>query len=508
MSTNFIFANEDKKHSNLLDKDPWRVLIVDDEEDVHVATKLSLNDFIFENRSLELIHAYSGKEAAQIIADNPDITLVLLDVVMENDHSGLELVKTIRNELKNSWIRIVLRTGQPGQAPEHTVVRDYDINDYKYKPELTSGKLHTLCYSNLRAYRDIQTLLKSKKGLEKLIVASRGISSRQALNNFVYNTLQQLMALLNLDDTSLFTCETDAFKIVDKDLEIFVSENNKMLRKHVKINDLPTEKRDLIRLAIKERKNIVKDNRLVMYCANANDTILFFARVESKLSDLDTSLISIFTENLVVILENIRLNELVEDSQREINYCLGEVIESRSNETGNHVKRVAHYSALLAKLVGLTENEIEMIKLASPLHDIGKIGIPDAILQKPGKLDKDEWEVMKTHAQKGYELLKDSKLAIMKVGSEIAYYHHERWDGNGYPNGLSKNEIPIYGRITSLADVFDALGSPRCYKKAWPDDEVLAHIKEQSGKQFDPRLTQLFLENISQFLEIRDKFVD
>jgi response regulator RpfG family c-di-GMP phosphodiesterase len=146
--------------------------------------------------------------------------------------------------------------------------------------------------------------------------------------------------------------------------------------------------------------------------------------------------------------------------------------------------------------------------LASPLHDIGKISIPDRILNKPGKLDAEEWKIMQTHAQIGYEILNKSSNEILKCGSLIAHLHHEKWDGSGYPNQLKGEEINIAGRITALADVFDALGSERCYKKAWQIDDVVALIKEQRGKQFEPKLVDLFIENLALFIQINKQYPD
>ncbi len=187
---------------------------------------------------------------------------------------------------------------------------------------------------------------------------------------------------------------------------------------------------------------------------------------------------------------------------------MGEIGETRSKETGNHVKRVAEYSKLLAILYGIDEKEAEMLKLASPMHDIGKVGIPDSVLKKPGKLDDTEWEVMKGHSEIGYEMLKYSSRPILRTAATVAYEHHERWDGKGYPQGLKEKEIHIYGRITAIADVFDALGSDRCYKQAWELEKILELFKQERGKQFDPQLIDLFFDNLDQFIEIRNKFQD
>lgn len=198
----------------------------------------------------------------------------------------------------------------------------------------------------------------------------------------------------------------------------------------------------------------------------------------------------------------------LDDTQREIIYKLGEIGECRSSETGQHVKRVAEYSKLIAHKIGLEDKDINKLFMASPMHDIGKVGIPDSILNKNGKLDPDEWEIMKTHAQIGYDILKTSKRDILQSAAIVSYSHHEKWDGSGYPLGLKGEEIHIFGRITAVADVFDALGSDRVYKKAWPLEKILELFKEEKGKHFDPNLIDVFLNNLNEFIEIKERYKD
>lgn len=207
--------------------------------------------------------------------------------------------------------------------------------------------------------------------------------------------------------------------------------------------------------------------------------------------------------------KDITANKDIEDIQREIIFTMGTIGESRSKETGNHVKRVAEYSYLLANLSGrLKEEECELLKQASPMHDIGKVAIPDSILHKAGKLNGLELELMKTHAIKGYDLLKGSDRPLLKMAAIVAKEHHEKWDGSGYPVGLKEEEISIYGRITAICDVFDALGSDRCYKKAWKDEEIFAFLENEKGKHFDPKLIDIFFANLDKFLNIREKYKD
>jgi len=217
-------------------------------------------------------------------------------------------------------------------------------------------------------------------------------------------------------------------------------------------------------------------------------------------------------ELLARIRSHIELKHLkdqeIAQTQKEIIFTMGAIGETRSKETGNHVKRVAKYSKLLAILYGMSESEAELLKMASPMHDIGKVGIPDNILNKPGKFNADEWKIMKTHSQLGYDMLNHSKRPILKTASIVAIQHHEKFDGSGYPNGLSGNNIHIYGRITAVADVFDALGSDRVYKKSWELEKILDLLKSEKSKHFDPILIDLFLDNLDLFLEIRDKHKD
>jgi len=208
------------------------------------------------------------------------------------------------------------------------------------------------------------------------------------------------------------------------------------------------------------------------------------------------------------IIEIESLNEEIINTQKDIIYTMGEIAETRSKETGNHVKRVAQYSKILALKYGLSPEDAEMLKLASPMHDIGKVGIPDNILNKPGKLTPDEYEIMKTHASLGYEMLKHSNKRILQTAAIVSHEHHEKYDGSGYPNALEGNQINIYARITAIADVFDALGSDRVYKKKWEDEKIFQLFKDEKGKHFDPELIEIFFENLDEILAFREAHKD
>ncbi|MCG9728291.1 two-component system response regulator [Shewanella sp. Isolate13] len=198
-----------------------------------------------------------------------------------------------------------------------------------------------------------------------------------------------------------------------------------------------------------------------------------------------------------------RTKEL-EETRFEIIRRLGRAAEYKDNETGLHVVRMSHYARLLAVQSGLPERYCELIYNAAPMHDIGKIGTPDSILKKPTKLDDIEWQEMQRHAEIGAEIIGEHKDPLLEMARRIALSHHEKWDGSGYPYGLSGEDIPIEGRIVAIADVFDALTSIRPYKKAWTVEATMALIEDEAGKHFDPELVRHFKQIVAELTKIRD----
>jgi putative two-component system response regulator len=179
--------------------------------------------------------------------------------------------------------------------------------------------------------------------------------------------------------------------------------------------------------------------------------------------------------------------------------------EYRDLDTAGHIRRISDHCALLGEKAGLLEEEVEILRYTSPMHDVGKIGVPDAILLKPGRLTPEERTIMEQHTVIGAKILGDSDSVILRESEVVAISHHEKWDGSGYPNGVKGDEIPRVGRIAAIADVFDALSSPRCYKPAFPEEKVLAIMHEGRGRHFDPDLLDTFLDNFKGHAEIRDR---
>lgn len=501
-------GNQDQKPTG---RAGWKILLVDDEPGIHEVTQLALAGFSFEERPLDFLHAYSGAEAREVLDEHEDVALALVDVVMETEHSGLDLIHHIRHERKNKLVRLVLRTGQPGQAPERDVIRQYDINDYKEKTELSSQKLFSTVYAGLRSYRDLIALEANRRGLERVIGASAELFKTQKLNAFIQGVLEQLVAILRLDNDSMYV-NFDCLALEHKDQKPVILAATGRFADFV--GQDPDETLDddvlgVIREALSERRSLISDTAYTAYFSPAKDQddVLYFTSPKN-LSEDDFELVKMFCQNVAIAYKNLLLNKELEDTQREIVYMLGEAIETRSRETGSHVRRVAEYCRILGNLFGMDEYEVELVVMASPLHDFGKIGIPDAILHKPGKLDAGEWDVMRSHASTGEEMLGRSGREVMQVAAIIAGQHHEKWDGTGYPQGLEGEDIHIYARIAALADVYDALSSVRCYKKPWTSEEVHDFVVEQSGKHFDPALVDLLMSNKETFLRVRELFPD
>lgn len=490
----------------------WKLLIVDDEEEVHVITKMVLEGLSFSGRGLTFLSAYSAAQAREILREQRDIAVILLDVVMETGQAGLELIEFIRSELGNRSVRIILRTGQPGQAPEREVITRYDINDYKHKTELTAQKLFSTVTTAIRSYRDLSVIEKSRQGLNLIIDSTRGLFERRNMILFARGVLDQMNTLLRINEDSLFLHSPSGFAATVRDGDIAVLAGTGEFG-HCGVEDVSCVLEDsvtqLLQKALRQRGGVFGEDFFVQYFRSrrGSENLLYF-RLDRSLNPFERRLVEVFSRNVAVALDNMLLNTELMHAQKEIILTLGECVESRSKETAGHVRRVSECCRLLAAQLGFEEQEVDLVRLASPMHDVGKIGIPDSILLKPGKLSAEEFEIMKTHTRLGYQILKGSSRPIMQAAAVIAHEHHERWNGSGYPRGLAGEDIHPYGRIVCLVDVFDSLLSRRVYKEPWPLEQVREFILSQRGEMFDPRMVDAMLLEQDAYVAIRQEFPD
>ena len=489
---------------------PWKLAVIDDDPQVHAVTRMVLANTRVDDQPLEFLFAHSAAEGLQLFKQHSDIALAFVDVIMETDDAGLKLIQHIREQLHNRRTRIVLRTGQPGSSPEEAIIRTYDINDYKSKTELTDTKLKTCVYSSIRSYRDIITIENSKRGMRQVISASAAVLRSKSLHQFGNAILANTLQLLNIKTAEMYLVSQHRDVYGDCDL-VLLAATGKAVRhqKEWSTELIPAEVQDAILRTLEVKRSSHQGNTFIGYYPTDDNTqSVLYARFQAESSPLEQEILKLFAANITLIFQNLNNRENIQETQKELLLVLGDAIEQRSKETGAHVRRVSLMCELMALKLGASSEFAETLKYAAPLHDVGKIAIPEEILHKPGKLNPSEWETMQTHAEIGYELLKDSRRVLAKMGARIAFSHHEHWDGNGYPRGLRGEEIPLEGRILAVVDVIDALAAERCYKKPWSATEIIHYLQERRGSQFDPQLVDLALALFDEFRAIRAQYPD
>ncbi len=466
----------------------WKVLVVDDEPDVRQLTALNLRGFHFENRPLELIEASSAAEARACLDQHPDIAIALIDVVMETDDAGLCLVEAIRKELRNEMMRLVIRTGQPGVAPERYVIDHFDIDDYKDKTELTAQKLYTTVRSALKSYRDLHRLELNRQGLARVLEVTPQLYQMrcETLSEFFRGVLTQIIGLCRLGHSG-FISTIDGLLLTQEGEEV-------CLQAGVGDFDNPDKNRERIQEVIRICGSSVLGQNLqeglrsdaMIAPLRVGDQLLGYVYLESatKLSESEREMILIMADQCAAALENMRLNMSLEESYDHVIGMLAMVAEYKDTATGAHIRRIAEYTRRIALEMGIAEDEAESWGKASRLHDVGKVGIADAILRKPGRLTPEEYETIKTHCEIGGAILNHDR--SLSLARSIALCHHERWDGQGYPRGIAGEAIPLPARIAAVADVFDALISPRPYKEPWRIEDAMTEIEKESGARYDP----------------------
>ncbi len=495
----------------------YKVIIADDDRDVHTVTKMVLGDFRLEGAGIEFFDTYSGEETMRLLKEEKDIAVVILDVVMEQDTSGLQVVEYTRETLQNSMTRIILKTGQPGIAPEERVIVEYDINDYRSKSELTAQKFITTLYTALRNYRDLKKLEDHKRGLEKVIESSSDLYNHDNLSSFFSGLLKQLNSIRNFQNDS-FMASADPINQESGFIAYSKEDEFRILSATGKYESCENKFLQEVEHRIPFSQVMEQvENRTFFYRRYEDFFIGYYKGfhgsrnliyLEGRLNELSEDLIRVFLTNFTFAFDRLFMNRNMMDAMQHIIMMLGETIEYRDGETGFHVRRVSETVRLIAEKSGRDNAFCDEISIASIVHDIGKIAIPDSILQKPGKLTDQEFEKIKDHTRIGHEILNTSSIPTIGMAAEIALGHHEKWNGKGYPAGLKGDEIPWTARVTAIADVYDALANKRYYKEAWSDESIFTYLEEEKGESFDPDLIDLVLENKDALREVQRRYPD
>ena len=475
---------------------PWKILVVDDEPDVRRLTELNLRGFQFGGRSLNLLEADSAKAAQAILEEHRDIAMALIDVVMETDDAGLKLVEWIRNTLKNRMIRLIIRTGQPGMAPERYVIDHYDIDDYKDKTELTVQRLYTTVRSSIKSFRDLQTIEMNRLGLARILNITPELYNlhRERLEEYFRGVLTQIIGICNFEHSGMIST-VDGLMATMEGETIQVRAGVGEFGDHSGGDIRRREIAELCSQAVLNQSapHDLRDTAVIVPLEVKGEILGFvYLECHTDLSHDDRELVHIMANQCAAALDNFRLHHSLEESYDEAIDMLAQIAEFKDSATGKHIHRIQEYTRRLANGLGFPTEEADAIAKASRLHDVGKVGIPDHILRKPGKLTPEEYAVIQRHTRIAEAVL--SRSHTLTLARTIAVSHHEHWDGNGYPHGLVGEQIPLPARIVAVVDVFDALLSNRPYKLPWARDEAALQIQAGIGSHFEPKIAETFLE--------------
>nr|CRH05253.1 Putative response regulator receiver modulated metal dependent phosphohydrolase [Candidatus Magnetococcus massalia] len=470
---------------------PWRVLVVDDDKDIHSLTRLNLRDFQFAGRGIELVTAMNGVEARKIITEQEPFAVALVDVVMEQEDAGLKLVEWIRQEWGDSQIRVIIRTGQPGIAPERYVIDNYDIDDYKDKTELTAGRLYTAMRTAIKAYRDIQVIESNRMGLEQILETTPNLFPRSVdvVPEFFQGVLTQIISLCHLGKNS-FVSSAEGLLLTLTGEQVVVQagtgdyENINGDKAHT-VATLCGE----VASGKRTPQSLGDDILLIPLMTHKSRMGFIYLENASQLSKGDRHIIHVMANQFAAVLANLQLTLDLQEANKQAMHMLAIAAEFKDTDTGCHIHRIANLVTRVAEELGISRGEAVRMGQASKLHDIGKIGVPDDILRKPEKLTKEEYEVIKAHPGIGATILGGQRW--FEMAHDVALFHHEKWNGSGYPQGLAGEAIPIAARIVAVADVFDALTNKRPYKRAWTLEEAMTAIFDGKGSHFDPQVVEV-----------------
>jgi response regulator RpfG family c-di-GMP phosphodiesterase len=409
------------------------------------------------------------------------------------------LARYIREDLRNLNVRIILRTGQPGQAPEEQVIKDYDINDYKEKTDLTRRKLITVFYAGLRAYRDLMRIENARLGLRRSIEAIGQVYDSQNLRSFASAVLEQVNHLLDLKAEGLCASRMAAYAANACNGHIKVlaaTQAYSQLLVDEEVANLPAPVQTALTRTLQSKQSHYGDRYYAGYFrTKAGSESMVYMAFQEPISDAARELLEVFACNVAVTYDGLLLREETETACRATISIMGDAIERRNAESALHVQQVGDVAQLLALQSGFTERDAAILGVAASLHDVGKVHIPVELLTKADTLSDGEWVTIKTHCELGRDMLAASKLRVHQIAARVALEHHERWDGGGYPQGLSGQAISVEGRIAAVADVLVSLLGESSYKRPWTKAQAFQYLSDQAGSQFEPGLIGLLVAN-------------
>lgn len=485
MSNQFMFADEPGQQTPKIPTEKWKVLIVDDEPEVHAVTKLALSDFQFLGRGLDFYSAYSGSEARELINSHPDAAILLLDVVMESDDAGLKVARFIREEALNHYTRIILRTGQPGQAPERTVIVNYDINDYKSKTELTAQKLFTTVMSSLRSYRDIMSIEQSRHGLEKIIASSSNLYALQPMTRFVDGLVQQLSWLIGGCRQTLYATADDkgrSYQVVAAHGEDASEAVGQTLR-----SVLPSAALAEVEDVITHHGSYYGSDFVLLYCRShcrPHGSLLFIDGISRKLNDDDHHVLQLFAENVQLAQDNV---VCLEDSDQFVARLSDQLMATHA---ANFDPDKLSDRAALAYRLGqqVTDREqAQAIALAWFLYEPA-----EPLLRCASESVAANETTCQQRVARSLRALGHGQHIATQIAHRALTERLERWDGMGLPEGKQGADIAISTQLLILTEqLFD-----------WQQQglsvlDIKTRLETEKGRYYSPEFLEGVVPNLS-----------
>ncbi|WP_448204397.1 HD-GYP domain-containing protein [Azospirillum sp. sgz302134] len=490
-------------------KAPLFILVVDPDPTLSGLARSALDGFSLNGTPVEVLTAATADDARAALYAHPNTAVVLLEPVLGGEPaSGLALIETIRKEMGNSRVRIIVCTAHPDRVPEDEVVETHDVSDYRAKDSLTPRALRTAVIARLRAFIGLQAQAAGRKGLARMLVATTGLLEMRTPDVLFPNILPRVVGLLGIGQHALLCIQGDTLPR-DRKIRVRASTGRFAKWKDVDVAEIgePRVAAALERLSPSSETIVEPD-----FCAlrlRAHGGIIGMIYVEGHNNDgtaREWQLLELFRNKCSIAFENALLFEELNTAQKATVLAMGSLAEYKDNAAAGHLQRVERLVGDIARELHaqghfrdeLDEELVEKVGLASLLHDVGMLSVSDETLGIPGELANNDKEMIHRHTTIGYRILSEASVplrgrSILSIAAEIARYHHERYDGSGYMEGLRGKAIPISARIMAVADVFDALITDRQYRSAWTLEQAIAWITERAGREFDPVVVEAFV---------------
>lgn len=482
MSNQFMFADEASQQTTKLPTEYWKILIVDDEPEVHAVTKLALNDFNFLGRGLKFYSAFSGEEAKQLIDEHPDAAILLLDVVMETDDAGLQVARYIREQADNHFTRIILRTGQPGQAPERTVIVNYDINDYKSKTELTAQKLFTAVMSSLRSYRDIMSIDQSRRGLEKIISAAANLYTLQPMNSFVDGLVQQLSWVIGGAKQTLYATSNDEGSSYD--VLAAYGEGSGVCVGQTLRSVIPSKALAELEHVIVNHGSYYGDDFVLLYCRShcrSHGSVLFIGGLSRTLTADDQHVLQLFSENVQLAQDNV---VCLEDSDQFLARLADQLMLHYASHFNGILEQNSDVRLAYAVAQKVAVEDAETTALAWSLFAQARPLLNCA---------SDAAAAVETTCQqrvaRSLRALEHGEHEATQSAHRALIERLERWDGLGLPEGKQGSDIAISTQVLLLTEqLLD------WWESGISDSDIAVRLKDERGRYYSPKFLDVVVK--------------